>query len=73
MDKCIFENRPCEYAKNENGSFNCTSPSDDAMPCRKRANDTSHSVKCRSPYERTKRAVYATGNRWAIENFNATH
>ena len=26
-----------------------------------------------SPYERTKRAVYATGNRWAIENFNATH
>lgn len=26
-----------------------------------------------SPYERTKRAVYATGNRWAIENFEATH
>lgn len=26
-----------------------------------------------SPYERTKRAVYATGNKWAIENFNATH
>lgn len=26
-----------------------------------------------SPYERTRRAVYATGNRWAIENFNATH
>lgn len=26
-----------------------------------------------SPYERTKRQVYATGNKWAIENFNATH
>ena len=26
-----------------------------------------------SPYEKTRRAVYATGNRWAIENFNATH
>lgn len=26
-----------------------------------------------SPYERTRSSVYATGNRWAIENFNATH
>lgn len=26
-----------------------------------------------SPQERTRVAVYATGNRWAIENFNATH
>ena len=26
-----------------------------------------------SPYERAKAAVYATGNRWAIENFHATH
>lgn len=25
------------------------------------------------PYERTRAAVYATGNKWAIENFNATH
>ena len=25
------------------------------------------------PAERTRRAVEATGNRWAIENFNATH
>lgn len=24
-------------------------------------------------YERTKAAVYARGNRWAIENFHATH
>ena len=26
-----------------------------------------------SPYERTKAQVHATGNRWAIENFEATH
>ncbi len=26
-----------------------------------------------SPQERTKAAVYATGNKWAIENFEATH
>lgn len=26
-----------------------------------------------SPQERTKIAVEATGNRWAVENFNATH
>ena len=26
-----------------------------------------------TPYERTRRVVYATGNKWAIENFNATH
>ena len=26
-----------------------------------------------SPYERTRSLVYATGNRWAIENFNETH
>lgn len=26
-----------------------------------------------SPFERTRSAVYATGNRWAIANFNATH
>ena len=26
-----------------------------------------------SSYERTKAAVYATGNKWAIENFHATH
>lgn len=24
-------------------------------------------------YERTRAMVYATGNKWAIENFNATH
>lgn len=24
-------------------------------------------------YERTKAQVYATGNKWAIENFHATH
>lgn len=26
-----------------------------------------------SPFERNERRVYATGNKWAIENWNATH
>ncbi len=26
-----------------------------------------------TPQERTRAAVMATGNKWAIENFNATH
>lgn len=26
-----------------------------------------------SPYEKTRNYVYASGNKWAIENFNATH
>lgn len=26
-----------------------------------------------TPYEKTKREVYATGNKWAIENFHLTH
>jgi hypothetical protein len=26
-----------------------------------------------SIYEKNRRAVYATGNKWAIENFHATH
>ena len=25
------------------------------------------------PYERTRATVYATGNKWAIESFNATN
>jgi len=33
----------------------------------------SKDVYVESPYERTRTAVYATGNKWAIENFNATH
>lgn len=26
-----------------------------------------------TPYERTRQQVYASGNKWAIANFNATH
>lgn len=35
-----------------------------------------HSSKQERPqsvYDRTKAQVYATGNKWAIENFHATH
>lgn len=27
----------------------------------------------KSPYERTRDSVYATGNKWAKENFDTTH
>ncbi len=36
-------------------------------------NYTSRERWVESPYERTRRAVYSTGNKWSIENFNATH
>ena len=32
-----------------------------------------HKNKMLSPYDRTRNAVYASGNKWAIENFEATH
>ena len=39
--------------------------------CQKEQNSVDKVIE--TPYERTRRAVYATGNNWAIENFNATH
>ena len=35
--------------------------------------ETMEQIRNRSPQERTRAAVYGTGNRWAIENFEATH
>lgn len=32
-----------------------------------------NNIKTPSPYERTRSAVYAAGNKWAIENFENTH
>ena len=37
------------------------------------SNGHSEPTRRETPYERTKRQVYATGNKWAIENFHATH
>ena len=34
---------------------------------------TERNTKRDTLYERTKAQVYATGNKWAIENFHATH
>lgn len=39
----------------------------------KEANTSKPYVRPLSPYERTRASVYATGNKWAIENFEATH
>lgn len=41
------------------------------MECNKKRD--AKTIFIESPYERTRRAVYATGNRWAIENWKATH
>jgi len=44
--------------------------------CEKELNTTNSSrkpIERISLYEKNRRAVYATGNKWAIENFHATH
>ena len=40
---------------------------------RMQAKIASQQPKRLTPYERTRAQVYASGNKWAIENFNATH
>ena len=74
MNNCIFEDKPCRYANKSGNAFTCTAPSDDEMPCRNKTRTSGSGMHSRpSSYEMTRAAVYATGNRWAIENFNATH
>ena len=42
--------------------------------CHKCEEETeSKDIYVESPQERLRASVYRTGNRWAIENFNATH
>lgn len=43
------------------------------FPKPKKVNPFKVAHKAMTPYERTRAMVYATGNRWAIENFEATH
>ena len=38
-----------------------------------RDDEDERDVRRETMYERTRRSVYATGNKWAIENFHATH
>lgn len=35
--------------------------------------ETVEQIRRLTPQERTKESVYASGNKWAIENFEATH
>ena len=55
---------------------------DDCAKCLYRCIHNTNPDVCKPPkvtrtvgslYERTRAAVYATGNKWAIENFHATH
>lgn len=59
---------------------NCLAGSDDIeyighdeYRCKKCGSTNVRTTYIASPYERCRAAVYATGNRWAIENWNATH
>lgn len=45
----------------------------DSIGCMKTYSSGGNSAPRESLYERTKAQVYATGNKWAIENFHATH
>lgn len=38
-----------------------------------KVNEIQNKPKRPDPYTRNKMSVYATGNKWAIENWNATH
>lgn len=65
----------CETCGNENirrlGGFRCY-----CNRCKMERGITivsSKKIARMSPQERVRQAVYATGNRWAIENFENTH
>ena len=46
----------------------------DKCYCNKCNCETETADRCiETPFERNERRVYATGNRWAIENWKATH
>ena len=45
----------------------------DEPPALSRVDNQTAMPRRETPQERARRAVYATGNRWAIENFEATH
>ena len=59
----------------ECGSNDIVSLGDDKCYCNECNCKTATYNKCigASPFERNERRVYATGNRWAIENWKATH
>lgn len=55
--------------------WNCNNNKDDffdSMICVERKREKRRERPL-SLYERTRNQVYATGNKWAIENFHATH
>lgn len=60
--------KSCKYWKKCGVKTAC-----DDFRCADYEPNTTNEVRRQTPYERTKAAVYATGNKWAIENFNATH
>ena len=64
-----MENRKAKCPLGGDGTQDCYGCT---YPCQKNKRKEKPQQRM-TPYERTRAAVYATGNRWAIENFNATH
>lgn len=58
----------------ENANIEFTNLREGKCYCNKCRKETyAKDIYVKTPFERTRDLVYATGNRWAIENFNATH
>lgn len=60
--------RSCKYYKKCVAKRDCMD-----NRCGDYERDNSFVPSYQTPYERTRAQVYATGNKWAIENWNATH
>ena len=65
---CYLESHRREYSR-----FILTGDESETRETEPQGSGRESSGRGQSAYERTKRAVYATGNKWAIENFHATH
>ena len=58
---------------NDCGSSDAEYLGNDIYKCEKCGSENVREIYIPHPYEVRRAQVYATGNRWAIENWNATH
>lgn len=71
--KYTFTGRKCCYPDLDPNCKGCSHLAEYRAEYESAIRLTSQRVRPLSAYERTKAQVYATGNKWAIENFHATH
>jgi len=65
-----MENKNDSPAVSQEANTAATNPSDISQ---EKPGDVKKPAQRVSLYEKNRRAVYSTGNKWAIENFHATH